>query len=427
MTHQAGPSRDIREGADTRRPAWLRGGSLSGRQNSFGAIRTALAVAVVYSHAYPLGWGRPAPLSQFSGGQIDLGRLAVVGFFALSGFMITGSAMRSTIGRYSWHRALRILPGLWVSLLVSVLVVAPALYYRTHHSLTGYWSHPTGPLHYLAGAWNASFTNGWDISNVVADGVAAGTNHDPGLNGSLWSLDYEMLCYIMMGLLAAGGVLLRAKKAVPLLTLVVWILIVEDWRTTPGYVNIPNSMGHFLHVPVFGQIYVQYFVYLGFVFLLGATVQLYKDRIPMNAGLALLSAAVLVASLHYGGLFAFGYPAFAYLLFWLAVRLPVPFQRIGVKRDLSYGIYIYGFTVEQVVAALGYNAHGMRVYLPLSLAGTVVLAALSWYLVEKPALKAKDWTPRPVRALAERRARGVAVPETAEPVGEPARSAVPAP
>nr|BFD91768.1 acyltransferase [Kitasatospora sp. Xyl93] len=427
MTHHAGRSHGIREGVDIRRPAWLRGGSLSGRVNSFGAIRTTLAVAVVYSHAYPLGFGRPAPLSHFSGGQIDLGRLAVVGFFALSGFMITGSALRSTAGRYSWHRALRILPGLWASLLVCVLLVAPALYYRTHDSLTGYWSHPHGPLNYLAGAWNASLSTGFDISNVIDDGMRAGTNHDPGINGSLWSLDYEMLCYVMMGLLAAGGVLLRARKTVPLLALVGWILIFEDWRTTPGFVNNPHSMGFYLHVPVFGQVYTQYFVYLSFVFLLGATVQLYKERIPINAGLALLSVVVLVASMRYGGLFAFGYPAFAYLLFWLAVRLPGPFQRIGVKRDFSYGIYVYGFTVEQAVAALGGNAYGMKVYLLLSLAGTVVLAALSWYLVEKPALKAKDWTPRPVRALAARRASKVVVPTSAEQAAESVRAAVPAP
>ena len=90
-----------------------------------------------------MGPARPALALQRP--QTDVGKMAVVGFFVLSGFMITGSGARITAGRFAWHRALRILPGLWGSLLLSALVIIPALYYWLHGSLNGYWNHPQGP------------------------------------------------------------------------------------------------------------------------------------------------------------------------------------------------------------------------------------------------------------------------------------------
>ncbi|MEV7778099.1 acyltransferase [Kitasatospora sp. NPDC088351] len=395
----------------------------SGRANSFGLLRLLLATSVVVSHVYPLAWGHLDPLWKFSGEQTDLGKMAVIGFFVLSGFMITGSGRRSTIGRYSWHRALRILPGLWGSLLISTLVIIPLLYRWQHHTLEGFWSHPNGPKTYLTGTWNTSLTGGWDVSGVIAEGVRRGTNFDGSVNGALWSLKYEILCYIVVGLLAAGGVLLRARRFVPLAMVGLWILILNDWIDAPGWRGIPGDMGSGVNVPFLGSMSIHFIVHLGFVFLLGATFQLYRERVPVHDGLALLSALAFAATLCWGGVFVIGYPAFAYLLFWLAIRLPRLFQKIGRKRDYSYGIYIYGFTVEQALAMLGYAKHGKLVFLACALAGTVVLAALSWHLIEAPAMKLKDWTPGPVRRLKDRRRDGGSpessnTPEPAAPAGQ---------
>lgn len=390
----------------------------SSRANSFGVLRLVLASSVVLSHVWPLGWGPLDPLWRWSGQQTDVGKMAVIGFFVLSGFMITGSGARSTSGRYAWHRALRILPGLWGSLLVSALLILPALHYWLHGSVNGYWNHPEGPLSYLKGMWNTSISTHWDISGVVAEGKARGTNFDGSVNGALWSLKYEIFCYIMVGVLAAGGVLRRARKFVPLLAGALGLLILRDWITAPSLRGIPGDMSAAVQVPFLGSMSVHFIVHLCFVFLIGASFQLYRDRLPIHDGLAALCAVVLGATMLFGGVFVFGYPAFAYLLLWLAVRLPRPFQKVGRKRDYSYGIYIYGFTVEQALALMGYAKYGKPVFLLLALAGTVVLAALSWHLIESPAMKLKNWTPWFVRKLR----RDPAVP--AQQPGTPA--AVPA-
>ncbi|MCX4691827.1 acyltransferase [Streptomyces sp. NBC_01408] len=390
----------------------------SSRANSFGVLRLVLASSVVLSHVWPLGWGPLDPLWRWSGQQTDVGKMAVIGFFVLSGFMITGSGARSTSGRYAWHRALRILPGLWGSLLISSLLILPALYYWLHGSVNGYWNHPEGPLSYLKGMWNTSISTHWDISGVVAEGKARGTNFDQSVNGALWSLKYEIFCYIMVGVLAAGGVLRRARKFVPLLAGALGLLILRDWITAPSLRGIPGDMSAAVQVPFLGSMSVHFIVHLCFVFLIGASFQLYRDRLPISDGLAVLCALVLGGTLAFGGVFVFGYPAFAYLLLWLAVRLPRPFQKVGRKRDYSYGIYIYGFTVEQALALMGYAKYGKPVFLLLALAGTVALAALSWHLVESPAMKLKNWTPWFVRKLR----RDPAVP--AQQPGTPA--AVPA-
>ncbi|MBV6696422.1 acyltransferase [Kitasatospora aureofaciens] len=375
----------------------------SSRANSFGLLRLLLASSVVVSHTIPLAWGKPDPLWSWSGEQTDVGKFAVVGFFVLSGFMITGSGARITPGRYAWHRALRILPGLWGSILVSALVILPLLYHWQHGTFSGYWHHPQGPWNYITGTWNTSISTGWDISGVIADGMHRGTNFNPGINGALWSLKYEILCYILVGLMGAAGVLQRARKFVPLIVLVLGLVILRDWVLAGFGRGIPRNIYEVVQVPIFAEMQTYALIYLVYAFMIGATFQLYRERIVIHDGLAALCAIALGVSMFTGGLFVFGYPAFAYLLLWLAIRLPGPFQKIGRKRDYSYGIYIYGFTVQQALAILGYAKYGKPAYFALTMAGTVVLAALSWHLLESPVMKAKNWTPKPVRKLLERR------------------------
>jgi peptidoglycan/LPS O-acetylase OafA/YrhL len=85
--------------------------------------------------------------------------------------------------------------------------------------------------------------------------------------------------------------------------------------------------------------------------------------------------------------YAVGQVALAYLCFWLAVRLPLDrFDRFG---DFSYGLYIYAFPVEQILALYGVYRWGLAAYVLLSLAIALVVAMASWFLVEKPFLRLK--------------------------------------
>jgi peptidoglycan/LPS O-acetylase OafA/YrhL len=124
---------------------------------------------------------------------------------------------------------------------------------------------------------------------------------------------------------------------------------------------------------------------------------LFKDRLLIHPLLAGVAAVVFLGSLIFGGFFVFGIPAYAYLLLFVACYLPPRFQGIGRTRDYSYGIYIYAFPVQQVVALLHGNRWGVGPYIVLSLLGTLVFAIPSWHLVERPAMALKNWTPSRLR------------------------------
>ncbi|MFI8517598.1 acyltransferase family protein [Streptomyces sp. NPDC085481] len=362
---------------------------LTGRHNSLGLLRLVLASAVVVSHARILGYGGKEYLHSFSGGQTDLGKLSVYGFFVLSGILVTRSGMRLSLGRFLWHRILRILPGFWVCLAVTAFAVAPLLYWRLHSTLDGFGG-AHGPLDYLTSNW-AVATAQFDISGIMADGRSAGLVHNGAFNGALWSLRYEFLCYLAVATLAVVGVLARARRAVVLITVVLgWLVIgqasTKAFWTGPYAADILPTF----QLPPFGQINPAFLVYLGFAFALGAVIELYKERVPVSDPLGVAALAVLLGSLHYGYLFVVGIPAFAYVLVWLAIRLPAAFRRVGAKHDYSYGIYIYGFLVQQALALLGYTRWGLPAYLALTFAFTLLLAVTSWHLVERQAMRLKD-------------------------------------
>ncbi|MEU5809781.1 acyltransferase [Streptomyces sp. NPDC047718] len=372
----------------------------SGRENSLGLLRLLLASAVVLSHARILGFGKREFGYAFAAGQTDLGKLSVFGFFILSGILVTRSGNRLPVGRFLWHRALRLLPGLWVCLVVTAFAVAPFLYWRQHHGLTGFLGHGEGPLDYVRANF-AIRVHQWGISGVLDTAQHKGLTFNRSFDGALWSLEYEVLCYLGVALLVlagarAGGVV-RARRAILAVAAVLGCYVLGEALTDPrvNATEIPMRDG-MPDVPIVGGYVVPWVFYLGFAFALGALIEVYKERVPVSDPLALLSGLTLLAALHYGWFYVLGVPALAYLLLWLAIRLPAPFRKVGRKHDYSYGIYIYGFVVEQAVAALGGARWGFAAYLALSVAGTLVAAVLSWHLVERPAMRLKDiGLPRP--------------------------------
>ena len=117
----------------------------------------------------------------------------------------------------------------------------------------------------------------------------------------------------------------------------------------------------------------------------------------------MLCALAVVVSLRNAGWTVIGYPAFAYVLLWLAARLPRSFQWIGAKNDYSYGMYVYGFLVQQATAALGWYRFGYFPWVAITIVISAGCAWLSWHGVEKWALALKNWGPgRGVRYWYER-------------------------
>lgn len=96
----------------------------------------------------------------------------------------------------------------------------------------------------------------------------------------------------------------------------------------------------------------------------------------------------------------------AYVCLWLGVMLPL--QRVGRTNDISYGVYIYAFPVQQLLVLYGATVLGVWGFIGLATVITIPFAVASWLIVEKPAMSLKSMTLRrrtfglpPRRATAE--------------------------
>jgi peptidoglycan/LPS O-acetylase OafA/YrhL len=363
------------------RPRFLAEGFTRGA-NALNFLRLLFALMVIVSHSFPLGFGRDDPHTPSS----SVGGIAVTGFFLLSGFLIAQSWTRSaSLWRFAWHRFLRIIPGLWICLLVTAFLIGPLIGLSEHVSLQAYFGTVhNGPWTYFPA--NAAVA----IRQIGFDRLLTDVPQPVTINGSLWTLYWECLCY---GLIALTGVLGFAgnRRTFVALTTAVWlvcILISVDPAALP--------MSGSIYGPGTGA-------FLLLAFLVGVCLHHFAERIRLRATLALPALVVAVGGLLLTGKTgAFLLPvtlgATAYFYFWAAIRGRA--IRIGAQRDLSYGVYIYAFPIQQLLAAAGAAALGLVPFIVVSAVATLAVAYGSWTIVESWALSKKNATLRLSEPLA---------------------------
>ncbi len=337
-----------------------------GRRNNFDALRIIAALAVLVSHAFPLAQGIrwPQPLEVLSRRQTDLGSVAVLVFFVISGYLITQSFDRGPAAkRFLTARCLRIFPALFVAVMLTAVLLGPAV---TSLSTQAYFADPAS-LSYVLG--NASLLH----MRYGLPGVFDKNPTPSVVNGSLWTLQYEFLMYL--GVLALGKLKLLRPSVVLILLAAVLVL---NWRWVGGY-----------------------YVSFGAPFVAGAALYLWRDRIPLDGRLAALSAVALVASLLTGG-FRLAFMLFgAYLVIYLAMARSVRLPDLARRGDFSYGVYVFAYPAQQSVSYLLGPSATWYANLLVSLPVVLGLAALSWHCVERPALALKRSTRRPAVRVAE--------------------------
>ena len=357
-------------------PLEMRSGSLpveratstdaSRENNRFDILRLLAAWLVLFSHCYPLG-GRlgDEPLAKALVFD-NLGGVGLAIFFVLSGYLVTISVERSpSLMEFARRRALRVYPGLLVICLLSIFVLGPLM---TSLPLAEYWrSSMTWEYLQSASALRIRFM----LPGVFADNPAAGA-----INGSLWSMPYEIACYLALAGLTLLPGLLRIKVALVAFSLA----LVLFWRMAYQ----PASDFHRFMLLDFFQ------TKLGLLFALGAVFACWRSHIRPLAWPALLALAAVWFKLVSGGtellLFLGGVAMFT---LWLALQarwLPRVPPRIG---DWSYGAYLYAFPVQQVLAHYRLHEVNFWLYVAVCTVVTFGLAGLSWHIVEKQALRWK--------------------------------------
>jgi peptidoglycan/LPS O-acetylase OafA/YrhL len=356
------------------------------RNNAFNFLRLVLALLVLVGHCFPLGgFGPEQPVPALTGGRYSLGTLAVGMFFLLSGFLISRSATSGlSLGRFLWHRFLRIFPGYWACLLVCAFLFAP-IFCAIEYGWT--WDIFFGPKNTpqsfaidnaLMFRWR-----GWSMNSVMAIGsthIAGLLNHNPSpwtMNGSLWSLPIELLCYLAVAVLAALGLIQRKPIVVGGMFAVLLGIRELSWANPDAY----RRCFPFLEFTNLSD--------LSFYFFAGCVGYLYRDRIPFSKVWFIGASSLAVLGL-----------LFVPLGFLVPVALPYSFlclsftlstKRLKTKGDYSYGTYIYAFPVQQGLALLGLHKAGFGIYLLSSVLVTAILAVLSYHYIEAPCLRWKSF------------------------------------
>lgn len=343
---------------------------MHGRKNNFDFLRFLAATLVVFTHSFGLSPAGSAidPLAYISQGHAHSGSLAVATFFVISGFLITMSYENTRGNReFLLKRSLRIFPGLAVVVVLSMLLLGPVF---TSHSLTAYFS-DTRTYSYLSNI--ALFRMQQDLPGVFT------ANRLPvQVNGSLWTLWYEFVCYLGVLILGMLG-WLRWKPI--LLLLCIGLAITVDYSSVPVLWRL-NDYLSFLR---WQEDYLELLPY----FAGGALFYLLRERIPMSPLLALAALLLLLVTMRTDAFNQVFVVAGTYLILFLAFSRGLQLGHFSKRGDFSYGIYIYAFPVQQAVTHvlapdLTWLGHFAIAY-PI----TLLFAIASWHWVESPALAMK--------------------------------------
>lgn len=356
------------EGASANRPRVA-------QDNCIGFLRLFLASIVLIGHAFYIQ--APAIAPDFSLFRVDAPTIAVQGFFCISGFLVATSLLRlRSIPRYIWHRLLRIGPALVCCLAVTAFFLTPALHILKPEWAKGWWG-----LTELSGRY--FFLNLLNTRNVIAVGpYPQSWNND--WNGSLWTLPYEIDCYLILVPLALVGLLGRWK----------WVFLFGVAGAL-GALCVEKVLGISISPSFLSKLYKTPGRLLVLHFMTGCLFALYPSLLVILEKRRWIGpvAFLLLAISWFSELNDVLSPClFPIAILWFAYRFPWPnFERI-VKGDYSYGIYIYGYPTAAFLSALNLQYPSI-LYVSACTGLTVAFACLSWHLVEKHALRLKDIDP----------------------------------
>jgi peptidoglycan/LPS O-acetylase OafA/YrhL len=366
------------------------GALTEGRARGMDILRLAAATLVIVAHSYNLTV-HEEPLRRFGGPEF--GDIAVAVFFGISGFLVTASWLSDPrLRSFLMRRALRILPGLWVVLLLTTLVV-------------GLLVTDLAPVHYLTSisTWRYPLERSVVFSTRPSlPGVFTANPYGTAVNGSLWTLPVEVTAYGATLALGVMGVLAKRRELVLAATLA--LVVIQETVLPSASTLDTSSASSVLH----------WLVHFGIFYAVGALLFLYREHIRLSFGAAAAGLVLWLLSFNTGVETIVGQVALPYAVIVLGYRAPAVVDRV-MRRigDLSYGTYIYAFPVQQTVIHYDH-----RIGPPALIAVTVPIvygcAFLSWHVVERPALRLR----RRLTGEPDRADRAAIVPPKAAGAGE---------
>lgn len=334
------------------------------RSNNLDGLRLLGSVMVIIGHAYAILGRPPGTEPQMLGYSINT--LGVVIFFAISGYLIAASwNSKRDLLAFMAARCLRIFPALVVLVVATAFVIGPL---ATSRTVADYFGDPL-VLRYLR---NIALHH----ENVLP-GVLDGLPYPASINGSLWTLPMEFACYLLVPLLVLrfwrGRVLLLSG----IIVFFVWASVQPRGTFDIIWGVDPVRFAKFAALFMAGS-------------LIRALVERYgKQILRADVAIGLLTFHMLVLSVAPERIPYISFATLPYVVLVIGLAKTPYFHRASRFGDLSYGMYLWAFPVQQLIV-LWVGTPRMAINIPLVILITGTLAFLSWHLVEKPSMGLKD-------------------------------------
>lgn len=330
---------------------------LKKENNNFDLFRIIASCMVIYGHAYVLSpqIGKHDIISRFISSDYS-GSLAVKIFFFLSGLLVTNSLINNdNLIRFALSRFFRIWPALIVSSIITSIFIGPLL---TALSIQDYFSQ------------KEVFTYILNISrlNIIYNlpGVFTHNAYANAVNGSLWTIPFEVLAYAVLFCFSAIGLIKKNK----ICSILFFLIIVEPFFSSKyifSWVSTASEVNFILPCFAFGSI-----------------LALNKENIEINLSkcLGLLILAYIFRANLYSIYLLYAF-VFIFILYLSSTSILL---KLKPKADISYGIYLYGFVVQQTISQY-FLSKGVLYNQIFSLIISIIFGFLSWHLCEKYFIK----------------------------------------
>lgn len=331
-----------------------------GKQNHFNLIRLLAALAVLWSHSYALT-GQAEPFAYLGK---NLGSMAVDVFFVTSGFLVSASLLqRGDVLDYLIARSLRIFPALWTMLLITVVGLGLCVTLLPAHE---FFSH--------AQTWRYVAKTSTLLGHVeyVLPGVFEFNAYPAVVNGSLWTMVYELSLYLALLAIWSLARLLSVLMQ-PLLAFVLAVAV-----TALFFYGCQRSAFYDTHT----------LLRFAFLFFTGSIFYLARTRLRMSSLWFAVGVGTMIGvAVFFPEYFSWAYMlCLPYCLFYLAYVPKGPLLQLNRVGDYSYGLYIYAFPVQQTVLAL-FPTIAFWKFNYLVIAVSFLLAVFSWHWIEKPVMQ----------------------------------------
>ncbi|HFV5711094.1 acyltransferase family protein [Escherichia coli] len=327
---------------------------LKKENNNIDIFRVIAACLVIWGHAYVISpeVGKSDFITYLLPHDTS-GSIAVKIFFFLSGLVVTNSILTTNSPiKFIASRFFRIWPALFFTCIICAYIIGPIV---STLPLKEYFN-PENRI-YLYVFNNISMITQYNLPGVFLDNP-----HPISVNGSLWTIPYEVYAYIILLCLFCIGIY---KKPLLVAFLAVAITFESVSKIKIVFFSTPSNP----EVPM-----------LAACFAFGSVLAAYKNviSITLKTFISLWILYILLIDNPYS--MYLSYAAIFIAILYLSKTNTL--LKIKPKSDISYGVYLWGFPVQQIIAMYFLNK-GVLFNQILSIFICIVLGWASWHLVEK--------------------------------------------